>query len=76
MVTLNTAAASAVVGNSTATRYDILIEGEMEINAAGTIIPQITFSAGPTGTCEVDIDSFFEVWSAGPNSAKAIGDWS
>jgi hypothetical protein len=76
MVTLNTAAESAVVGNSTATRYDILIEGEMEINAAGTIIPQITFSAGPTGTCEVDIDSFFEVWSAGPNSAKAIGDWA
>jgi hypothetical protein len=76
MVSGSGAGATTLCAASTATRTDILIEGEMRINAAGTIIPQISFSAGPTGTCEVDFDSFFEIWGVGPNSADAVGDWS
>jgi len=50
--------------------------GFVFVNAAGTIIPQVTFSAGPTGTCEVALDSFFEIWVTGPNAVNYVGDWS
>lgn len=75
IISPKTATATIIIPATTDVRQDILIEGEMEINAAGTIIPQITFSAGPSGTCEVDIDSFFECWGVGANAANAIGEW-
>jgi len=76
MIRVETAAATVLNAASTAVTTDIVIEGEMEINAAGTIIPQVTFSAGPTGTCEVALDSFFEIWVTGPNAVNYVGDWS
>lgn len=76
MIRVEAATATVLNAASTAVTTDILIEGEMEINAAGTIIPQITFSAGPTGTCEVALDSFFEIWVTGPNAVNYVGDWT
>lgn len=43
----------------------IWIEGEFESNAGGTVIPQIKFSADPTGTCQTQVGSFFEIWEQG-----------
>lgn len=76
MTVVEVATMTNVTAASTATRTDIVIEGEMEINAAGTVIPQIAFSAGPTGTCEVALDSFFEIWVTGPNAVNYVGDWT
>ena len=73
---VGTAAATALTAASTAVTTDIEIEGLMRINAAGTIIPQITFSAGPTGTCEVAVNSFFELEPIGSNTVAAVGNWS
>jgi hypothetical protein len=73
---VDTAAAAVLTAASTAVTTDIEIEGIMRINAAGTIIPQITFSAGPTGTCEVAVNSFFELEPVGSNTVAAVGPWA
>jgi hypothetical protein len=72
-----TAATAAVLtAASTAVTTDIWIEGVMRINGAGTIIPQVTFSAGPTGTCETAINSFLEIEPIGSNTVAAVGQWA
>jgi hypothetical protein len=71
---VTTASAAVITAASTAVQTEILIEGVFRINAAGTIIPQITFSAGPTGTCEVDVDSFFEYWPLGTNTVVSVAN--
>lgn len=73
---VETAAATALTAASTAVTTDIEIEGVVRINAAGTIVPQITFSAGPTGTCEVAVNSFFELEPIGSNTVAAVGNWA
>jgi hypothetical protein len=70
------ATASVLTAASTAVTTDIEIEGMIRINGAGTIIPQVTFSAGPTGTCETAIDSFFELEPIGSNTVAAVGNWA
>lgn len=76
MTVVEAATMTNITAASTATRTDFLVEGELEINAAGTIIPQVAFSAAPTGTCEVALDSFFEIWVTGPNAVNYVGDWT
>lgn len=66
---------ATMVAASTAVTTDILLEGILRTNAAGTIVPQITFSAGPTGTCETAINSFFEVEKIGADTVAAVGNW-
>ncbi len=62
----------AVAATSTAVTCDFEFSGIIRVNAAGTIIPQVTFSAGPTGTCEVELESFFELIPIGSDSVAAI----
>lgn len=73
-VSVNSAA--VLTAASTAVTTDILLDGIIRVNAAGQITPQITFSAGPTGTCEVEADSYFAMWPLGSNTLAAIGDWA
>ncbi|TPM89867.1 hypothetical protein [Mesorhizobium sp. B2-1-3A] len=76
MASPKTASATALTAASTAIRTDIFIEGEIRVNAAGNIAPQITFSAGPTGTCEIDTDSWFEIEKVAGNASVAVGDYA
>ena len=71
-----TASAAVLTATSTAATTNIVVDGTMRINAAGTIIPQVTFSAGPTGTCETAIDSYFELEPVGSNTVAAVGPWA
>ncbi|WP_292110054.1 hypothetical protein [Mesorhizobium sp.] len=71
-----TAAATVLAAASTAVRTELWIEGTFEVTTAGTIIPQVTFSAGPTGTCQTSIGSFFEVEPIGPDTTAAVGNWN
>lgn len=74
---VTSASAAALTAASTEVRTEILIEGTIRVSAAGTIIPQITFSAGPTGTCEVTIGSFFEMEPISSSAtAAAVGPWA
>lgn len=68
--------ATAVCATSTAVQTDITLSGIMRVNAAGTITPQVTFSAGPTGTCETDADSFLYLVKLGSNTFAALGPWA
>lgn len=73
---VSAAASTVLTATSAAVTTDIWLEGIMRINGAGTIIPQITFSAGPTGTCETAINSFIELEPIGSNTIAAVGNWS
>lgn len=73
---IETNSATAVCATSTAVQTDITLRGIMRVNAAGTITPQVTFSAGPTGTCETDADSFLMLIKLGSGSFAAIGPWA
>lgn len=54
----------------------IKFKGIMRVNAGGTIIPQITFSADPTGTCTMAIGSYISFTPLGTNTFQAVGNWS
>lgn len=73
---VSTAAAAVLTAASTAVTTDVEIEGIIRINAGGTLIPQITFSAGPTGTCETAVDSFIEFLPIGSNVVVSAGAWA
>lgn len=67
------ATATVVTPAITATGSMIWITGSMLVNAAGTVTPQITFSADPTGTCECQIGSYFMLVKM-PSAAE--GPWA
>lgn len=69
-------AATVLNATSTATLTTIRARGIIRTNAASTITPQITFSAGPTGTCAVKTDSWFRIWPVGSNTVAFIGNWA
>lgn len=73
---VTSASAAVLTAASTEVRTDILIEGTIRVSAAGTLIPQVTFSAGPTGTCEVTIGSFFELTQMGSETVVTVGQWA
>jgi hypothetical protein len=52
------------------------VKGIIRVNASGTIIPAITFSAAPGGTNTVGINSFFTLTPIGSNTATTIGAWA
>ena len=75
---LDVAVSTATVLNATSTapRTTIRCKGIIRTNAASTVTPQITFSAGPTGTCQTAVDSFFRIWPKGVNTVVAVGNWA
>jgi hypothetical protein len=72
-------AATAVVitAASTAVRTKVQVKGSVQINAAGTFIPQILFSADPTGTLSVNIGSYCLLVPIGSKTVVNSGErWS
>src|SRR5262249_52269906 len=69
-------AATVLNATSTATRTTIRCVGMIRTNLASTVTPGIQFSADPTGTCEVVINSYFRIWPAGINTVAAVGNWA
>lgn len=67
------AAASAVTAASTAVETLIIVDGEVEIDAAGTFIPQVTFGAQPGGANTAQVGSYFEIWKTGVAGAIGLG---
>lgn len=68
-------AATAQVLDATRTTAAATIkaEGFVRINAAGTFIPQIKFSADPTGTIISEQDSYFLMYPLGSNTVGSVG---
>lgn len=72
--TFNTAANTALTGNTTATNGMAYIRGSFRVTTAGTIIPQV--SLGVAAVAVVGINSFFRCWVDGSNTVVNVGNWS
>lgn len=70
-----TIVATAAAVNATATSPEVNIDmrGTLRSNAAGTLIPQIQFSAQPTNTPKARNGSFFRIWKEGASTAGSSG---
>lgn len=75
--TTRSAATSAVLNSSSSTGgLYFRIQGVARINTSGTIIPAITFSAAPGGTCQVNANSFIRLTPIGNGTVTTSGAWS
>lgn len=70
--------ATAVTAASTSATENVSIRvfGRININGAGTLIPQIKASAQPNGTEKVLAGSYIALWPIGTNTAASVGNWS
>lgn len=64
---------NATVATAAAT---IRVRGLVRFNAAGTFIPQIKFSADPTGTILCKKDSYILLTPLGSNTVASVGPWA
>jgi len=62
-----------IIGQSTNTFTLIKFEGIMRVNAAGSVVPQITFSAAPGGTNTLEIGSYLKFYPIGANTIDSVG---
>jgi hypothetical protein len=69
---------TAVTAASTSATENVVIRisGRININAGGTLIPQIKASAQPTGTEKMLAGSYIALWPIGSNTATNVGNWS
>ena len=79
-VSVNTASATVLTANiltATANMAHIRIRGTVSINAGGTFIPQVSFSAAPGGIYSANIGSYFRIAAIGAAGANiSIGSWA
>lgn len=70
--------ALTVTGASTSATENItvVLRGIIRTNAAGTIIPQIQYSAAPGGAPTIVKNSYFRLIPIGNSSVVTVGNWS
>lgn len=75
---IHAVAATAQVMNATVTTAAATIKakGIVRINAGGTFIPQVKFSANPGGTILCKKDSYFKLTPLGSNTVGSVGNWA
>lgn len=75
---LHAVAATAQVINATVATAaaTIRVKGIVRFNGAGTFIPQVKFSADPTGTILCKKDSFLLMTPLGSNTVASVGPWA
>jgi hypothetical protein len=54
----------------------VFLNGRLNINAAGTLIPQLQLSAATTGVETMLAGSYFRIWPIGPSTITTNGPWS
>jgi hypothetical protein len=61
--------------NSTTTALNTMIrfQGIMRVNAGGTLVPNIAFSAAPGVTCSTLIGSYLKFYPIGSNTISSVG---
>ena len=68
------AVGGGLVNATNATAFNVVkFEGIMRVNAAGSVTPQITFSAAPGGTNTMEIGSYLRFYPIGSNVINAVG---
>ena len=71
-----TATGGVMSATATTAGAQFLVKGLMRVNASGTVIPQLAFSAAPTGTNTVLIDSYMRFIPIGSNTVVSSGAWA
>lgn len=71
-------AATATIFNATSTSQGttLRVRGMIRTANAGTVIPQWTFSADPTGTCQVEPNSYLTFRRVGADTLASNGAWA
>ena len=69
----NAVAGGVFVATNTNAFVIVKFEGIMRVNAAGNVVPQITFSAAPGGTNTLDIGSHLKFYPIGSNTIDSVG---
>lgn len=68
------AVAGGAVNATNTTAFNIVkFQGIMRVNAAGSVVPQITFSAAPGGTNTLEIGSYLSFYPIGSNTIDSVG---
>jgi hypothetical protein len=70
------ATTTVVAAASTAVNMRIVLVGEFEMNAGGTIAPSVIWSGATGSTPIVSVGSFFEAWPIGANPVTTVGAWA
>ena len=73
---VETASATAMNTATAATNQTHYLKGQFTVTVAGTIIPQITFSAAPGSTNTCETMSYFKVTSIGAETTASVGAWA
>jgi hypothetical protein len=74
---LNTAASTVLTAAVATATYNVIeVHGTVRINAAGTFIPQFTYSAAPGVAPIIAIGTYFRMRPLGTNAVTAVGNWS
>lgn len=73
---VSSATAVTAASTSATENVSIRITGRININAGGTLIPQIKASAQPNGTEKILAGSYIALWPIGSNTATSVGNWS
>jgi hypothetical protein len=78
LVVANSAANTNVKAASTSATENILIwvRGIVRVNAAGTFIPQFTYSAAPGGAPTIKEGTFLSLTKLGGNTVTTRGTWA
>lgn len=76
VATAATATVAATTSTSATENIVIKLEGIMRINASGTVIPQIQYSAAPGGAPTFKANSYFMLTPIGSNTVASVGNWS
>jgi len=69
----NSVAGGAINTTSGAANTVITFKGIMRVNAAGTLVPNIAFSAAPGVTCSTSIGSYIKFYPIGANTIDSVG---
>ena len=69
----NSVAGGAINTTSAAANKMIRFQGIMRVNAAGTLVPNIQFSAAPGVTCSTLVGSYIRFYPIGANTIDSVG---
>jgi hypothetical protein len=69
----NSVAGGNVNTASTSANKVIIFKGIMRVNAAGTLVPNIAFSAAPGVTCSTLVGSYIKFYPIGANTIDSVG---
>ena len=73
---VNVATSTVINSTSTAAGAYIAVQGIVRTNVAGTFSPQFQWSANPTGTNQVLLNTWFRMRPIGTNTVLSVGNWA